>query len=209
MRTLSLISLLSAAVVVTAAPNITDISVPLTVCTASNAGTNCATIANTWGDSVCASIIVRNNTLAATSTALYNTTQCIPRVVFQYFGPNPIGQYNFTVTSQGNVAGTAQNRTNCNTETDCGVDACCVRTITTFNGASSNNTLGFCGVLNDFILGGDNAVIGTSGTGNSFSATMHCYREINPLRYAAAWDNANFFAFSMAVIFGLLALFAY
>lgn len=48
MRALALISLLSAAVVVQAEPEIVTKNVALTTCTGSNVGTNCAALATSW-----------------------------------------------------------------------------------------------------------------------------------------------------------------
>lgn len=101
------------------------------------------------------------------------------------------------------------NRTSCVNEDTCGELECCVRVITSFNGGESNSNGGFCGNIAEYLAFGRKAIIGTSGTNNTFTATMHCFRDLNEDKYAALWDNANFFAFSMAVIFGLLALFAY
>jgi hypothetical protein len=51
----------------------------------------------------------------------------------------------------------------------------------------------------------------TSAPANMIALEWLCTKALNPVAYAARWesDNASFFKFSMAVIFGLLALFAY
>jgi hypothetical protein len=119
------------------------------------------------------------------------------------------------ISSLAAASTTVVSRTSCTTEAGCNStnSECCVYSAYTFNGATVRSTGGFCASEATFLEKIQNHTVNTISTTSTawpLKDDQHCFREANPLVYAEMFDSsANFFAFSMAVIFGLLALFAY
>lgn len=208
MRTSVLISLLSAAVVI-AEPTYTPRDVAYTLCAASNATTACSALTTVWTDTVCASVATR--LVSAPTSVAYSTNQCLPRVAL--VANTTIGNYTLAITSLA-TAGTAGTYTTCTSETGCDANSCCVEAQHSVNGTSVV-TSKWCGARTSFLDMGLNTTVTASTStvtpANTLALKWLCTKDLNPIAYAAKWeaDNATLFKFSMAVIFGLLALFAY
>lgn len=211
MRTLALISLLSAAVVITAAePANVTMPVAYTACTAANAATVCASMHASSGDAVCGSITGKNTTTGALlGTA---STQCLPRHAVTQLGNATFGTANLTMAVVASASTTPVTRTSCVNEDTCNITGgqCCVYSAYTFNGVTQRSNNGYCANATTYLTTIHNHTITTVNSAWPLRLDLHCFREFNQDLYAALYDSsANFFAFSMAVIFGLLALFAY
>ena len=162
-----------------------------------------------WTDTVCATLTTRLVT-GATSNA-YSTLLCLPRVAVT--ANQTAGSYTVSAAIIGAAGGATTAYTACTGET-CSADKCCVETLYTVNGtAATAGVSSFCGDTIYFLdmgLKSTVAATGTAGDQNNISIRWLCTKTLNPVAYAAKWESdATFFKFSMAVIFGLLALFAY
>lgn len=208
MRTALLISLLSAVVVTASEPSTNQMNLASVACTAANVGTTCNAWVSAWTEVSCATVSTR--LVSTPGTVAYSATQCIPKQALT--GNVTVGSYTLTITSLASTG--SLNLTTCTSESSCDANSCCVQIAHSVNGTAANTGM-VCGARTAFLdeVRASNVGIASTATAapaNTIAVAWACTKTLNPVAYEAKWESdATFFKFSMAVIFGLLALFAY